>query len=95
MYASLMPVVDPEEGSLPPPPIFLDQTEARRAQKNLCRGGGRLPPPLSKGLDDLPPPLIQHCLHLYYMHCKSITPCFPGFQSNVAFSSVITIQEDK
>ena len=93
MYASLIPVVDPGTGQAPPAPIFLDQTEAQRAQKNS--GGGDRLPPLSKGLDDLPPPLIQHCLHLYYMHCISITPCFPGFQSNVAISFVITIQEDK
>ena len=94
MYASLMPVADPGEGPSPPHINFLDQTEAQRAQKSLWRGGDHLPP-LSKVLDDLPPPLIQHCLHLYYVHCKSITPCFPGFQSNVAFSFVITIQEDK
>ena len=93
MYASLMPVADPEEGSRPPPYFW---TKLRpEGPKKICAGGGDCLPPLSKGLDDLPPPLIQHCLHLYYMHCKSITPCFPGFQSNVAFSSVITIQEDK
>ena len=43
MYASLMPVADPGEGPSPPP-IFLDQTEAQRAQKSLWRGGP--PPPL-------------------------------------------------
>ena len=45
-------VADPGEG---PSPLFLDQTEARRAEKKLF---GR-PPPLSQGLDDLPPPLSE------------------------------------
>ena len=35
------------------PPLFLDQTETRRAEKTFF--GDRLPP-LSKGLYDLPPP---------------------------------------
>ena len=65
MYASLMPVADPGEGPSPPP-IFLDQTEAQRAQKSLWRGGDHLPP-LSKVLDDLPPPpypaLLTPVLH--------------------------------
>ena len=34
------------------PPLFLDQTEARRTEKNVFD-----PPPLSHGLDT-PPPLI-------------------------------------
>ena len=44
-------------------PLFLDQTETRRAEKNFF--GDR--PPLSKGLDDLTPPppylkvWIRHC----------------------------------
>ena len=42
-------VVDPGQGS---PPLCLDQTEARRAQKNLRP----VTPPLSQGLDDRPPP---------------------------------------
>ena len=47
------------------PPSFLDQTEARRTEKNFLRD---LPPPLSKGLDDRPPPppylkvWIRHCI---------------------------------
>ena len=35
-----------------PPPFFLDQTEAQRAEKNFFETG----PPLSQGLDDRPPP---------------------------------------
>ena len=50
---------DPGEGPWdPPPPLFLDQSEARRAEKNFLQIA---PPPLSKGLDDHhpPPPLSQ------------------------------------
>ena len=36
-----------------PRPLFLDQTEARRAKKKL--GGDRPPTPLSQGLDDRVP----------------------------------------
>ena len=43
-------------------PLFLDQTEARRAEKNFF---GTAPPPLSQGLDDRVPPLSvgldRHC----------------------------------
>ena len=39
-----------------PPPLFLDQTEARRAEKIF---GETTLPPLSKGLDDRAPPLSQ------------------------------------
>ena len=38
-----------------PPPLFLDQTEARRAENCFWRP----PPPLSKGLDDRTPTLSQ------------------------------------
>ena len=54
-------VADPAEGSRllppPPPPLFLDQTEARRAEKKTETGlpfylGVRMTaPPLSEGLD--------------------------------------------
>ena len=41
-------------GTPPPPHFFLDQTEARRAEKNFV--GDRLPPPpLSQGLDPAVP----------------------------------------
>ena len=36
---------------LPPPPLFLDETEARRAE-NIFFQTTLLPPPLSPGLDD-------------------------------------------
>ena len=55
MYASLMPVADPGEGPSPPPPIFLDQTEAQRAQKSLWRGGTTSPPYLRVWMTSLPP----------------------------------------
>ena len=40
-------------GGAPPSPLFLDQTEARRAGKFFFFSPG---PPLSQGLDDRPPP---------------------------------------
>ena len=43
---------DPEG---PGHPLFLDQTEARRAEKIFLRPE---PPPLSQGRDDRPPPPI-------------------------------------
>ena len=49
------PVADPGEGpgGPSPPPLVLDQTEARRAQKNFLEAAL---PTLSQGLDDRPPP---------------------------------------
>ena len=42
------------------PPLFLNQTEARRAKKLFWETRPPLPPPLCKGLDDqAPPPLSQ------------------------------------
>ena len=38
-----------------PPPLFLDQTEAQRAEKMFLETSYP-PTPLSKGLDDQPPP---------------------------------------
>ena len=43
-------------GGPAPLPLFLDQTEARKAENFW---GGRPPPSLSKGVDDRPPPLSQ------------------------------------
>ena len=55
-------MVDPGD---PPPPLFLDQTEAQRTEKTFFLD--RIPSPLSKGLDDprflsegLDPPLIVY-----------------------------------
>ena len=45
----LISVVDPGEG----PSLFLDQTEARRAEKKNFETA---PPPFSQGLDDLASP---------------------------------------
>ena len=47
-------------GGPAPHPLFLDQTEARRADKILGEIG--LPHPLSKGLDDQPPPPLSQGL---------------------------------
>ena len=55
-----MAVADPEEGSWGAgPPLFLDQTEARRAEKNFFGESPPLPPSLPKGLDDFPHFLSQ------------------------------------
>ena len=43
-------------GARPPPPLFLDQTGARRAEKNFF---GDCSPALFQGLDDRVPPLSQ------------------------------------
>ena len=61
-----MSVADPEEGpGGVRPPLFLDQTEARRAEKNLLDTA----PPFSLGLDDQPPPPLSEGLDpLLYVH---------------------------
>ena len=48
-------MADLGEGTLCPL-LFLDQTEAQRAKKNFFGGTG---PPLSKVLDDPPPPISR------------------------------------
>ena len=67
-------MVDPGEGPGGPPPFFLDQTEARRAENIFL--GDRPPPPLSKGVDDPPPqhtslsPLRLITCHHYGWRCR-------------------------
>ena len=46
---------EPGGGGGPGTPLFLDQTEARTAEKNFWR---RRPPLLSQDLDDRPLPLL-------------------------------------
>ena len=53
VYLCKYSVADPGEGPVGSPPLFLDQTEAQRAEKNFF--GDLSPPPLSKGLDDRSP----------------------------------------
>ena len=55
-FSPTITIADPGEGpeGAHPPPLFLDENEARRAKKIFLRPG----PPLSQGLDDQAPPLI-------------------------------------
>ena len=63
---AFFPVADPEEGpGGPASPLFFDQNEVRRAEKNFF---GDRAPHLSQGLDDRRPPpppypmvWIRHC----------------------------------
>ena len=58
-------MADLGEGTLCPL-LFLDQTEAQRAQKIFWGGTG---PPLSKVLDDPPPPHLK----VWICHCHWLT----------------------
>ena len=75
-------MADPGEGPggpNPPPPLFLDQTEARRAEKNFLE----TPHPLSKGLDDqAPPPPLSQGLHPA-LECMYVCLTCRGFKSQV------------
>lgn len=54
------PVAGPGEGPGGlAPPLFLDKTDARRAEKHFL---GDCSPPLSKGLNDRPPPRLSQRL---------------------------------
>ena len=57
-------VADPGEES--GPPLFLDQTEARRAEKNFFET--RPPHPLSQGLDGSSPPYLK----VWIRHCNKL-----------------------
>ena len=51
----------------PAPPLFLDQTEAPRAEKKFFE---TVLPPASQGLDDRnPPPPHTRCLKVLICHC--------------------------
>ena len=53
-------VADPgERPGGPGPPLFLDQTKARRVEKNFLETCPTPLPPLSKGLDDRPPSYLK------------------------------------
>ena len=64
-------MADPREGCAPPsPPLFLDQTDAQRAEKFFFGGGGdRALPYLRVCMTTLPHPTpylkvwIRHCSH--------------------------------
>ena len=53
-------VADPGKGPTPPP-LFFNQIEAWRAEKNFFES---TPPHLSKGLDECPPPSLSEGLDL-------------------------------
>ena len=62
-------VVDPGKGpGKPAPPLFLDQTEAWRAEKKFFLDHSS---PLFQGLDDCPPPppTLSEGLDLPLCHC--------------------------
>ena len=48
-----------EGGARGTAPLFVDQTEARRAEKKFRSHPPPPPPPFSQGLDDRLPPLIM------------------------------------
>ena len=60
-------MADPGEGPGGPglpPPLFLDQTKAPRAEKKAFKTAA---PPLSQGLDDRPPPYLK----VWIRHCSA------------------------
>ena len=65
-----------------PPSLFLDQNEARRAEKIFLRP----PPPLSQGLDDQPPPPPPH-LVVWIRHCFP----FLNIQSPMLLTVIVNI----
>ena len=66
-------VVDPGQGpGKPAPPLFLDQTEAWRAEKKFFLDHSS---PLFQGLDDRPPPPLY--LKVWICHC-AIAPNTPS-----------------
>ena len=74
MIKTTAPVADPGDPS--PPPLFIDQTEARGAEIKFF---GRPPlPPFSKGLDDRPP-LSQGGLDPAVHVSRFLASCFSTF----------------
>ena len=75
-------MADPGEEPSPPPPLFLDQTETRRAPKKFLKPAPPpLPPALSQGLDGraplsegLDPPLVSAKRELIvFLVCSSFS----------------------
>ena len=60
----------------PGPPLFFDQTEARRTE--IFFFGDRPPPPLPKGLDDLHPPSSPLISGSGYGTDTEVSPFTPG-----------------
>ena len=76
-------MADPGKGPVgySPSPLFLDQTEARRAEKNFL-GDRHTPPPLSKGLDDRSPPPTYQRLDPALLHLQTILRIVTTLQLN-------------
>ena len=72
-------------GPAPPPPLFLNQTEARRTKKNILETAPLPPPQLSKGLDL---PLILCFAFQLHVQCL-IVLCF--CVSVKSFASVFSL----
>ena len=65
-------------------PLFLDQTEAWRAEKNFLR----LPPLLSQGLDDPPPPPLSESLYNLYMYVHFYINRFYRVERNIRMHTI-------
>ena len=62
----------------PPPPLLLDQTEARGARKFFFESGA---PPFSQGVDDRPPPLSEGLDKPLIMYVDYVYPeAYKSFQ---------------
>ena len=66
----------------PPPPLFLDQTEARRDEKKILRDH---PPFLSKGLDNRAPPYLR----VWIRHCPA---SFIGNKRKLGHNDFLEVQ---
>ena len=80
-------LADPGEGpgGPRPPPLFLNQTDARRAEKMF--GGGGTGPPLSQGLDDRPRLLSEGLDLLVVYVAGTMIKCPPTAGFTVIFNN--------
>ena len=71
-------------GARAPPPLFLNQTDARRAEKMFGGGTG---PPLSQGLDDRPRLLSEGLDLLVVYVAGTMIKCPPTAGFTVIFNN--------